>query len=275
MNLKGKIEFVGVDLDGTLFNNDKHLSSATVSAIKNARNRGIHIVPITGRPLSGITDELLSLDEIDFIITSNGAQINCIKDNTAMYSAPIPNSKCLSIIERANERSFYIEAFADSRGYIEPATMALHKKRYENTPILDYLLASREVVDSILELFKNSDKCADEIFLTAHTEQERDEYLKILADDKELELCILGDRYLEITRAGVNKGSAMRFLCNYLGVDMSRTIAFGDGENDASFLKQAQYSVAMENATSHLKELADIVTASNENDGVAIILNEL
>lgn len=275
MIIKDKYKFVGVDLDGTLLKNNKDLSPANKSAIKLANEKGIYIVPITGRPFSGIPSCILELDEIEYIITSNGAEIVRLADNKTIYSAPISNDKSVQLLNEATKRGFYIEVFADRVGYIEPMTMELHKKRYEGTPIYDYLSSSRRVVDSVCSLFSDDNKCADEIFLTANSTKKRDEFLEIISADSSLEACILGDNYLEITKRGTNKGEAMTFLCDYLGVDKNSTIVFGDGENDFSFFNKAAFSVAMENANASLKQIADYVTLSNDNDGVAEILKLL
>ncbi len=78
-----------------------------------------------------------------------------------------------------------------------------------------------------------------------------------------------GYHNLEFTRSGVTKGTGLRFLCEYLKIDMEQTMACGDTQNDMDILKTAGIGVAMGNATPEIREIADYVTLSNEESGVA------
>ena len=79
---------------------------------------------------------------------------------------------------------------------------------------------------------------------------------------------------IEVNIRAANKGNALRILCNHLGIDLSQTMAFGDGGNDITMLRCAGTGVAMANACREAKEAADDVTADNEKDGVAVYLEK-
>ena len=83
------------------------------------------------------------------------------------------------------------------------------------------------------------------------------------------------DRFLEITEKGTDKGTALRLICEHIGIDINRTIAFGDGENDIHLLKAAKIGVAMENAEPNLKKHADIIAKTNNENGVCEILKKI
>ena len=74
---------------------------------------------------------------------------------------------------------------------------------------------------------------------------------------------------VEINEKSANKGEALRFLCEHLGVDVSESMAFGDGSNDRSMIEAAGIGVAMANADESLRDIADCITDTNDNDGVA------
>ena len=86
---------------------------------------------------------------------------------------------------------------------------------------------------------------------------------------------MLADRFLEITKAGTDKGTALQMLCKHLGIGLNEVIAFGDGENDLQFLQKAGTAVAMGNAVDCVKEMADIITDTNDNNGVEKALKDL
>lgn len=275
MSLKNSIKLVGVDLDGTLLTDDKTLCDGTVDMINSLSKRGIHFVPITGRPFSGIPTCIKEIDKIEYAITSNGSQIIEMKSEKSIFSFPISNEKTLEIINILEADDCMYEAFADNVGYIKKEEFEQHKKRFSGTPFGEYLFASRRVVPSIKALFDGTEKQADEIFILCDSAEIRDNLARKMDKISGIQLCLIADKFLEITKENVDKGEALATLCNHLCIDLGNTIAFGDGENDLQFLTRAGVAVAMENAVPCVKEKADIITKSNNNNGVLEILRQI
>lgn len=275
MKLKNKIALAGVDLDGTLLKNDKTISAVTKKAVSSAFERGITVVPVTGRPLCGIPEFIMNMSEIRYVISTNGARITDIKTMETVYEAPISREKTASLIEYVSNGGYDFEAFSQGVGYIEPPLMKKHLDAYASSPIADYIRTSRKTVSSIKELFSKTGKCADEIFVTLKNKDERDSLRAEMASDNEIQLCSLEERFLEITKRGTDKGSAFDYLREMLNISRNATAAFGDNDNDRQFLQSAAVSVVMDNASDELKKCADIIAPSNEADGVAYILNKM
>lgn len=275
MELKNKISLVGVDLDGTLLRNDKTISEETKKAVKSAFERGITVVPVTGRPLCGIPLFILDMPEMRYVISTNGARITDIKADKTVYESPLSKEKTAQLIEYTTDCGYDFEAFAEGIGYIEPALMKKHIEAYGNSPVADYIKTSRKTVESIKEFFEKTEKCADEIFITLSDSAKRDELFEKMSPDREIQLCCLEERFLEVTKKGTDKGTAFNYLREMLGIDKNATAAFGDNDNDSLFLKSAAVSVVMGNAADKLKKCADIIAPSNEDDGVAFILNKM
>lgn len=269
------IKLAAFDLDGTLLKNDKTLSPATLAAIKSAAQRGIVLVPVTGRPLSGLPSAIIQIPEIRYVVTTNGAVITDLKSGAEVYHAPISAGKSLEILRLLRAGEYACEVFADGVGYTEPAVFEQYMQKYSGTPVGDYIASSRRVTENICALFEEKNKCADEVFVQAPTEEMQTELRGLLGADPALRLCLFGGSFAEVTAYGTDKGSALHFLCKLLGIKREQTIAFGDMPNDLSLLKAAGVSVAMGNAQQELKNCADIVAETNENDGVAKVLNNL
>lgn len=267
-----KIKLVCVDLDGTLLKNDKTISEKTISAAKQAAERGIEIVPVTGRPLSGLPQAVKRLPGVRYAVTSNGACITELRSGRKIYSAPLPNRKSVEIMHLLNEKGCLYEAFADDVGYIESALMEKYRQKFTGTPVGDYIFGSRKLVPDICALFESEKKCADEIFINLPCEEERNLLASYLSSDSSLDFCLLEKNFLEVLNCGTNKGRALGFLCSYFNVKKENTAAFGDNENDLPLLEAAGMSVAMGNASEKVKNLAKAVTETNENDGVAVLL---
>lgn len=266
------IKFVGVDLDGTLLRDDKTLCDGAEEIINSLAQRGIHFVPITGRPYSGIPDCVKNLDTVEYIISSNGARIINAKTEEELFSFALSNEKTLELIAIMRDADCMFEAFADNVGYVEKELYEYYVREFTGTPIGQYIFSSRKVTPSIEGLFEGTGKQADEIFIDCKMPQVRADILKRIEGVEGIQHCSLGDRFLEVTKKGTDKGEAMTVLCNYLGVDLADTIAFGDGENDLQFLDKAGFAVAMENAFPCVKEKADRITKSNNDNGVCEIL---
>ena len=179
--MKNEIRLVCVDLDGTLLKNNKTIGSKTIAAAKKAAEKGIEIVPVTGRPLSGLPQCVKVLPGVHYAVTSNGACVTEIASGRRIYGAPLSNQKSLQIMNLLNSHGYLFEAFADDVGYIEPALMEKYRQKFAGTPVGDYIFGSRRVVPDIRALFEAENKCADEIFINLPNESERDSLADLLA----------------------------------------------------------------------------------------------
>ncbi len=269
------IRLAGVDLDGTLFNSNKQIDSRTREAIALAYKKGVQLVPVTGRPFSGLSDEILSIKEISYAITNNGAEIIDLRTGKPIYSRQISNKTALEIIKMAQKLDTVFEFFADGFGYLTASSMENYMNIHGETPVGQYIKSSRRIVDDVYEFVKSSACSADEIFISIKDDSTRQELENILKKFEDIQYWSIFGRFIEVTEKSADKGRAFRFLADYLDTSIKNTIAFGDGENDISLLKSAGLSVAMENAEPCVKVIADITTASNDNFGVAEILEKL
>lgn len=274
MDLKNKILLCGLDLDGTLLKNDKTISEFTERSLIAASRRGIRLVPVTGRPLSGVPECVTDLGVCDYAITTNGAVITDLKTGKRVYSAPIEHEKTVLLMKTLDESGISYEAFADGIGYLRPQLMARYNEKYGDTPIGNYIRSSRKVAKDPLGEFISGGKCADEIFISCENKDERNALAGRFGTDGDIQLCLLEDTFLEITRRGTDKGAAFLRLCSMLGIDRENTAVFGDNSNDVSLARAAGLFVAMDNAAEDFKARADVIAPSNENDGVAKIINK-
>ena len=270
--VKNEIRLVCVDLDGTLLKNNKTIGSKTIAAAKKAAEKGIEIVPVTGRPLSGLPQCVKVLPGVHYAVTSNGACVTEIASGRRIYGAPLSNQKSLQIMNLLNSHGYLFEAFADDVGYIEPALMEKYRQKFAGTPVGEYIFSSRRLVPDIRALFEVENKCADEIFINLPNESERDSLADLLAADETLGFCRLEKNFLEVLHRGTDKGTALEFLCSYFKIGRENAAAFGDNDNDLPLLAAAGLPVAMGNASEKVKNLAKTVTETNENDGVAMLL---
>lgn len=269
------IKLIGLDLDGTLLHEDKTIDESTIEYLEQIATKGVEIVPITGRPLSGVPKEIRNIKGVNYLITSNGAQISNNLTSQALFQHPLTNKQSRKIIDIVSTFDCLYEVFYEGYGHCEPKVYDHFKKVYTGTPIGEYIFSSRKVVDNIKQQFEDCDRQADEVFIICNDEHHREEIKGKTDDIDGIQYCLLADRFLEITKLGTDKGFALETLCNHLNIDLKNTIAFGDGENDLEFLSKAGISVAMGNAKDIVKQKADIIADTNDNNGVEKILKKL
>ncbi|MSS63580.1 Cof-type HAD-IIB family hydrolase [Velocimicrobium porci] len=275
MEQKGKkIKLVGLDLDGTVFDDEKHISKKTIQTIEKAIKQGVIIVPATGRPIIGVPKELLNIDGISYALTANGAAIYNTKTKECIYHDCMEYETCASIIHVLDQYDVMADVFIDGMGYVEKKKQDRNMEYAMPQAVRKYILSTRKTVDC-LEQFILDDKRGIEK-ITVNFKTNTDGSLHCLKEVKqELEkfsgLAVVSgvSTNLEITRQSATKGNGLIVLGNLLGIDKEEIMACGDSGNDREMLKAVGFGVAMENATADVKEVADYITKSNTEDGVA------
>jgi len=269
------IKMAGIDLDGTLFNDDKKIDSRTAAAIQAAAAKGIQIIPVTGRPFSGLSDEILNRKEFSYAVTNNGAEIYDLKTKQPILSRQISNCDTLEMIRAAECLNTVFEVFTNGFGYLTEASLKHYISIHGNSPVGRYIKASRKTVEDIYSFMEENRYAADEIFISIANKEMKNQLKSILTQYDTIQYWSIFDKFIEVTHKTADKGRAFRFLADYLHINTKSTIAIGDGENDIPFLKCAGISAAMGNADSSVKKIADIITASNNQYGAAKILEQL
>ncbi len=260
------IKLIALDLDGTLLDPEKRITAPVREALEYAAGRGVHIVPVTGRPYGGIPRELMDMDCVDYAVSSNGA--SAWRGGRKIISHPVPARLCLELLEKL--RSLYIieELFMDGAGYVSPESFKKAEQLHAGTPFWEYYKVSRRV-DGQLERRLREREGLEELALRCLGREEGDAVARVLRTYPQLKAARPTPFYTEIVSVQAGKGSTLEELGTLLGLDLEEIMALGDSDNDREMLMKAGLPVAMGNAGAELKKLARYVTADNSHDGVA------
>ena len=273
-----KIKLIGLDLDGTLLNDKKELSDRNREAIEKAAAQGVIVVPATGRPLVGIKEEILSLP-IKYALTANGAAIYEMESKNRIYEACFHWKEALDIISMLQEYDVLEDCFIDGQGYVE-------KDKFEklDTYVLDenvknYIRSSRILVKHLIEHIWCEGCKVEKITVNFKEENgvllaEKEIKERFAKDFPECSVVKGIPTNLEITTGAATKGNAILKLGELLGISKEEIMVCGDSQNDMDMMKAAGFSVAMGNATPEIKAVADYVTLSNEESGVAAAIEK-
>lgn len=264
------IRLIGLDLDGTVFNDAKHITNRTIDAIIKAIEKGVIVIPATGRPLNGLPQEFLSIPGVNYALTSNGSSIYDFKKKEVIYSDLIDISNAIKVIEAAQKFDSIVDVFLDGSGYTSKNNLELIHDYIPSAPLADYVLNTRHffegnLVDFILQINKPIEK----IHMLFKSMDEKQAAICKMQEFPNITVTSALPNNLEITTATANKGNGLYRLGKLLGIDKDQIMACGDSGNDIEMIKLAGVGVAMGNATKEVKDIADYITSTNEEDGVA------
>lgn len=264
------IRLIALDLDGTLLNSDKQLTQQNAQALACAAARGIEIVPTTGRFFSGMPEIIRSLPYLHYAITINGAAVYDVRQDADIARAEIPLPLAVEIMRYLDTLPVIYDCYMNNWGWM---TRAMQLRADAFAPDEHYLRMIRNLrtpVDDLKSYLLETGRDVQKIQLFLTDPALRLTLLRQLGGQFE-GLCVSSSvpNNIEINSTDANKGEALRKLAAHLGLDISRTMAIGDGLNDLSMLRAAGIGVAMENACPEAKQAADYVTGSCDESGVA------
>ena len=270
------IKLIATDLDGTFVDDKKQFLDANVQAFAECAEKGIHIVPATGRTSVGVPEEIRSLPGVRYLITSNGATVVDLKTGEIVSSCTMSTETVIRIMEMArdSEDDIMYDAYLDGVGFTKQEFWDNLLHYVSNPAILDLVRKTRKPVPDNIEYIREKGARPEKINLFFVNEDARVRMRRVLAEIPGIIVTSSLPNNLEINAAGADKGGALLQLAELLGIRPEETMAFGDGENDMSMLRMAGLGVAMENAEDHVKAVADYVTLTNNEAGVAAALRK-
>ena len=268
--MKQEIKLILLDLDGTLLNSSKEISAATEAALARSAEKGILIVPCTGRFYGGMPEAVRALPYLKYAITINGAEVYDIHADKSLHSALIDLQRADAVFEFLDTLPVIYDCFQDGWGWIDQEFYKICDKYSPPDMSREYIRSLRKPVENFRKTIRERGKGVQKIQMFFLDRQQRDDMLEELPKwFPELNITASLSNNIEINSSEAHKGNALLELCRYLQIDPSQTMAFGDGLNDLTMLQTAAVGVAMGNAVPRAKELANYITDTNDNDGVA------
>lgn len=269
----GNIRLVGLDLDGTLLNEQKAISAPTMQALEAAAGQGVHLVPVTGRPHLGIPALVRELPFVRYIISCNGACTRDEQTKQLLREKLIPAAQSRALVSLLEEQGLPFEILFEGVGYAEAWVYnTLIANSPHNSFLPRYIKETRRVVPNLRD-FLAPLRGIEELFVMAGRKEGVERIVEALRYLPNLQLVHPGPGMLEITAAGVDKGQALLALAADLDITREETMAIGDSGNDLAMFAAVGLSVAMGNASPAVQACCDACTETNENHGVAAALH--
>ena len=258
-------KLIAIDIDDTLLNDDIIVTEATKLALERAIQSGVTVTLATGRMYSSarkIADQIqLNVP----IITYQGALVKTLLNEQVLYERCVPVDAARQLLQYAKEHNLHLQLYVDDILY--------------GTEDNERIQAYSQLVNIPYEIESDFAKLIDKPnhkMLIIDDPEVLDHHAVILQE-------LLGDQlhitkskahYLEFMHKEGTKGHALQALAQHIGATMDETIAIGDAWNDREMILAAGLGVAMGNAVPMLKEIADYVTLSNNDDGVCHVIEK-
>ena len=267
--LKKNITTVALDLDGTTFNSAGDISEENVRALEEAAAKGVHIIVSTGRSYSSLPDHIKNVRGIEYAITSNGAHVNIMATGEQIYSDYLDPAAVREIAVLKDETGADIEVFIEGRAYVDQSYYDDVKENgcaYRNA---EYVLWSRKPVPDVSALMlENSGEIENVNFIYETLEMLEEARPKVNAI-RNATITSSFPNNLEVGGPHTSKKTALAWLLKELKASADELMCCGDAPNDIAMIEMAGIGVAVANAWGGLRDHADFMTASNDDDGVA------
>ncbi|NYE06104.1 hypothetical protein F4694_002879 [Bacillus niacini] len=282
------IKCIASDMDGTLLNSYQQVSQENKEAILKAQSQGIEVVIATGRSYQEVR---FVLDEADLqcpAICVNGAEVRS-KEGEILSATPIEKHVAKKAAEKLMEKDIYFEVYTNKGTYsLDPnkAVAIIVDIVVSANPDVkpeDVVKRAEErtrhglvhQVESYDVLFNDETHQIYKLFGFALDSDRREAAENALEELTELAVSSSGHNNLEITHCNAQKGIALETFVKSKGIDITETMAMGDSFNDISMLERVGRAVAMGNADYEIKTLCDVITATNDEHGVAQAILEV
>lgn len=286
-------KLVAIDLDGTLLNSYGEVSNENKQAIKRAINKGVEIVLSSGRIGNSVESIANELGANNYYISGNGSMLYNMKEEKIEYENFISKEKMLKLIKICDENSIYYSIYTENMVITKSLKYNVVFYNYENSKKAFDKRTNINIVQNVYEYVENLEDnkflkitiCDDSeiIFFRIIEKFKKINNIDVL-DVSHMSRKIIKDGteevpieyyYTEITNKNVDKWTAIEYLIEKINIKKEEVIAIGDNINDKLMIKNAGVGVAMGQSNPIIKEMADVVTQDNNNNGVANILNKI
>lgn len=262
------IKIIFIDLDGTLTDSNKSISTNSLEIIREVMREDIKIVLCSGRTNSYVINYANQIGNLRYVISSNGAEIFDLINNSDIFKNCLSFSNVQKLWKYALDNNFEL-------------LINTQNARYTNMPLKDKDDTSKIPIKNI-DFLKSTD-----IYQIVISSDDYDKMCKLkdfIQSTRNLTIKNISHSFLnkeknktyffDIVNYNTSKGNAIQNLLQNLDIPKQKTLCFGDSVNDCDMFKVCEFKVAMKNSVLELKQLANYITLSNDEDGVAYFIKK-
>jgi Cof subfamily protein (haloacid dehalogenase superfamily) len=262
---EGEYKMLVLDLDDTLLRDDHSISTRTKELLAKAQELGVKVVLASGRPTPAMTQYAsdLQLAQYDsYLISFNGAVVTSLKNNKVLFQKSLSRDEIHSLYDFSVENNVHIITYSD-KGVISET----------DSEYIDVELKLTGIPHHKVPSFKNEVTTSGvKCILLEDPDYLKQVEIKLKAERTDLSVSRSKPFFLEVMPHGIDKAVSIDFLANKLGIKQSEVIAVGNADNDLTMIQYAGLGVWVDNVAPELRCEADFIVASNNDDGVAEVV---
>lgn len=285
-------KLVAIDLDGTMLNQYGIVTQKTKNSIKKAQENGIEIMIASGRPIDSVKTISKEIGSENYFISGNGSIIYDIKKDEIIYENVLKKQKALEIIRICEENSIFYNVYTEKEIIAKNLQYNVLYYHKENLTKSEEDKTHVNIVEDIYDYIEKTDSKVLKVMICDKHQTIFNAIMRKLKEVEDIEVLEVSHMsrkiirqgteeipieyfYTEISAKNVDKWTALEFLKEKMQISSEEIVAIGDNVNDKKMIEKSGYGIAMGQSAPQIKEIADYVTDSNVDDGVANALDKL
>lgn len=285
-------KLVAIDLDGTMLNQYGIITEKTKKAISKAQEKGVEVMIASGRAITSVKRFSKEINSNKYFISGNGAITYDIKNNKILYENILSKTKALKIIKICEENSIYYNVYTENG--IIAKNLSYNTLYYykDNLTKPDENRTHINIVENVYDYFEQREEKILKIMICDEHKTVFNSILRKLKELSEIEVLEVSHMsrkiikqgtdeialeyfYTEVSAKDVDKWNALEEIIGLMNISKEEVVTIGDNANDLKMITNAGLGVAMGESAPYVKQSADIIAPTNDEDGVAIILNKI
>ena len=285
-------KLVAIDLDGTMLNQYGVVTRNTKNSIENAKQKGIEVIIASGRPIDSIKTIAKEINSRKYFISGNGAIIYDIEKDEIIYENTLKKQKTLDVIKICEENSIYYNIYTEKEILAKSLQYNVLYYHKENSYKEEEDKTHINIVENVYEYIANRDEKIVKITICDNNQSIFNSIMRKLKDIEDVEVLEVSHMsrktiqqgseeipieyfYTEISAKNVDKWNAIEMLKEKMSIQTEEIVAIGDNMNDKKMIENAGLGIAMGQSSPVVKEVANHVTSSNNEEGVAQVLDDI
>lgn len=285
-------KLIAIDLDGTMLNQYGIVTQNTRDSIKRAQENGIEVMIASGRPIDSVKTISKEIGSENYFISGNGSIVYDIKKDEIIYENVLKKQKALEIIKICEENSIFYNVYTEKEIIAKNLQYNVLYYHKENLTKVEEDKTHINIVENIYDYIEKTEAKVLKIMICDKHQTIFNAIMRKLKEVDDIEVLEVSHMsrkiirqgteeipieyfYTEISAKNVDKWTALEFLKEKLQISSDEIVTIGDNVNDKKMIEKSGYGIAMGQSAPKIKEIADYVTDSNMEDGVAKALNRL
>lgn len=285
-------KLVAIDLDGTMLNQYGIITEKTKKAISKAQEKGVEVMIASGRAITSVKRFSKEINSNKYFISGNGAITYDIKNNKILYENILSKTKALKIIKICEENSIYYNVYTENG--IIAKNLSYNTLYYykDNLTKPDENRTHINIVENVYDYFEQREEKILKIMICDEHKTVFNSIVRKLKELSEIEVLEVSHMsrkiikqgtdeialeyfYTEVSAKDVDKWNALEEIIGLMNISKEEVVTIGDNANDLKMITNAGLGIAMGESAPYVKQSADIIAPTNDEDGVAIILNKI